>query len=281
MKDKDRKANMITATGVLQIIGGILLMFLFGSISLFNRILAFIAGETVSEPPVLLAASIIIGSLIVWRGYLNYKLASRFRRVSRAMGEESSMKLSDLEGKLFWSRRKLLKALRKQAKNGFWPESFIDKKNEVFILGYNPASVVSDTGDIVLNELLDESNGFIHDMISANRKVEDPTLKSQVKTLTDIAGQIYAYVKLNPDKAGLIRRLSNYFLPTTAALLTKYVHLQGQKIKTDSMTEAMQKIAEVMPTLVEVFKKYLDSLYSEKAMDVDVEIEVLQSMAGM
>jgi len=281
MKEKDRKANMITAVGVLQIIGGVLLISLFGAISMFNRILAMIAGNPIPGPSVLLVLSIITGLIVIWRGYSNYKLASRFRRVQKVMGDNTSMKLSDFESKLFWNRKKLLKAIKKQTKNGFWPESFIDKSNEVFVLGDNPSVIVSDTGDLTLDQLLDTANGFVNDIKAAARAIEDKELKSQVETLSDICGQIYSFIKKNPEKAGLVRRLSNYFLPTTAALLTKYTHLQGQTVKTDSMTEAMEKIAEVTPTLVEVFKKQLDALYSEKAMDVDVEIEVLQSMAGM
>jgi len=281
MKPKDRKANMITAIGVLQIIGGILLIFLFGAIALFNRILALIAGNAAPERSVMLAISTIVGMFVIWRGYLNYKLASRFRRIQRVIGDSTSIKISELQSKLYWSRRKVLKALRKQMANGFWPDSFIDAKNDIFVLGFNPSVVISDTGDLVLNELLDTANGFIHDIKTANSKIKNSELKSHVETLTEIAKQIYEFIKKNPEKAGPMRRLSNYFLPTTAALLTKYVHLQEQTVKTDSMTEAMQKIEEVMPTLVEVFRKQLDAVYSEKAMDVDVEIEVLQSMAEM
>jgi len=281
MKEKDRKANMTTAVGVLQVIGGILLILLFGAITLFNRILALISGDVVTETSFLLVISTIVGLFVSWRGYLNYKLASRFRRVARAIGDNASIKISELQSKLYWSRRKIIKALRKQMANGFWPDSFIDAKNDMFVLGFNPSVVVSDTGDLVLNELLDTANGFIHDIRAANRKIENSELKSQVETLTEIAGQIYEHIKNNPEKAGPMRRLSNYFLPTTAAFLTKYVHLQDQSVKTDNMTEAMQKIEEVMPTLVEVFRKQLDAIYSEKAMDVDVEIEVLQSMVEM
>ena len=47
------------------------------------------------------------------------------------------------------------------------------------------------------------------------------------------------------------------------------------------MLEAMLKVSQVIGTIVEVFKKQLDSLYSEKAMDLAVEVEVLQSMVDM
>ncbi|MCL2628183.1 MAG: 5-bromo-4-chloroindolyl phosphate hydrolysis family protein [Oscillospiraceae bacterium] len=278
---KDKKANMITAIGVLQIIGGVLLILLFGAIHLFSRILALIASNPEPGSPILLIISTIAGLLVIWRGYLNYKLASRFRRIKRAMGESISIKLSDLEGKLFWKRRKLLKALQKQLSSGLWEDAYIDKANDVFVLGYNPSVVASDTGDATLDELLGTANGFIRDMTIAGHSIEDKELKAQVETLTEIAGQIYSYIKLNPEKAGHVRRLSNYFLPTTAALLIKYTQMQSQSVKTDSMNEAMQKIAEVIPTLVDVFKKQLDAIYSEKAMDVDVEIEVLQNMVGM
>jgi DNA-binding Lrp family transcriptional regulator len=281
MQDIGKKADRTTAVGAVQIFCGGVMSLLFGIISLFLRALG---GLTDSPYPVLttLFLSIItIGIILVLRGYVNYKVASRYRRVSAALEGDIGTPLSTIAQKLNLDENKLLKTLHKQTARGFWPKAFLDTEKKVFYPDYNPVHISTESGNQAVDEILRTANGFIHEMTIINRSIEDTDLNAHVDTLIDLAKQVYTYIEKNPDKSGLVRQLSNYFLPTAAGLLASYVELQSKAEKNDEVTEAMSKVTEVVSTIEEVFKKQLSSLYSEKAMDVSVEAEVLQNMADI
>jgi len=278
MPETNKKADKTTAVSVVQMFAGVFLIILFGVFALLGLVWSLITDATSPLPTFLFLLNVVIGVFFIWKGYGNYKLASRFRRISRAMGESTDMELSALEQKLGWSRDKLLKALHRQRARDFWPDSYLDTDNGLFILGYSPTYLKTDSGNKALDELLKTANTHIHEMATASRSVDDTDLKAQTETLTDIAKQIYSYVEKNPDKSGQVRQLSSYFLPTTVNLLKDYVELQNQTVKSDNMIGSMKKIKGMMNSIEAAFNKQLSDLYSGKAMDVSVEVEVMQNM---
>jgi len=280
MSNINKRADKITALSVIQMVAGVFVILLFGIIALISSVWSFFTDASSYLSAFIFLISVISGGFIIWNGYRNYKLSSRFRRVSRAMGEDTSVKLSVLEERLDWDQKKLLKALRRQIDRGFWPDSFLDTDKGLFTLGYDPTQLKTDSGNKTLDELLGTANDHIHEMVTASRSIADTDLSTQVETIVQVAKQIYAYIEKNPEKSSLVRQLSNYVLPTTVDLLSKYLDLQNQTVKIENMQEAMDKIKDVMNTIESAFKQQLNSLYSEKSMDVSVEIEVMQNMLG-
>jgi len=225
--------------------------------------------------------SLIVGVILICKGYGKYKLASRFRRLSRAIGEDKKIEISTLEQKLGWSNEHLLRYIQKQTNHGFWPETFLDTKNGLFILDYSPTNLKTDSGNQTQDELLGSANDSIHEMEAVTRSIEDTDLKAQVDTLTAIAKQVYNQIEQFPDKASQVRQLSNYLLPTMVKLLKEYVEMQNQSVKSDSMLETMNEIKDMTFSVEDPFKKQLDALYSDNSLDVSVEIEVMKKILEM
>jgi len=273
-----KKADKTTAAGVIQMLAGGLLILLFGIVAIFGRIWSLFSDSASSLPTQLFLISIVIGAFIIWKGYRNYKLSSRFRRIHRIMGESTYIELTEIEQKLYWNRRKLLKVLHRQASHGLWPESFIDDANGVFVLGYSPAHRSINSGNMALDEVINAANERIHDMATINRTIEDKDLRTQVDVLIDIARQIYNYAAKNPEKTGQLRQMSNYLLPTTVKLLTDYAQLHNQPVKSENMLESMQKIKDMMNTIEAAYRKHLSDLYENKSMDIQTEIEVMKKI---
>ena len=190
----------------------------------------------------------------------------------------TDIQLSALSKMLNWTPNKLVSTLRRQITRGFWTNAYLDTVNGVFMLGYTPLSFEADSGDKAVDEVFQKANATIHEMITLNLGVSDPALKATVERLIDIAGQIYAFVKKNPEKTRQIRQFSNYYLPNTVSLLKNYQELQGESIKSANIQESLQKVADSMTIIETAFKKQLDDLYQDKALDISVDIEVFQNM---
>ena len=277
-KTSSSKAGKTNTAGILQIVAGSVLFSLFGIVALVSKVWSVIVSTSGNLPTILFRIGVVLGVVFVWMGVVNLKIAGAFRKISRIMGTDTDIKLSVLGQQLGWKPDKLVKTLRKQITKGFWTDAYLDTDNGIFMLGYAPSMLKADSGNTVQEELFKSANGFMHELTTINLGISDPALKTQVAGLVDIAGQIYAFVKKSPDKARQIRQFSNYYLPMTVKLLKSYQELQAESIKSDNIQESVQKIADSMATIENVFKKQLNDLYQDKALDISVEIEVLQNM---
>lgn len=273
-----QNADKTHTAGILQIAAGVILAFLLGTGSLISKVWSLIAKSSGNFALVLLLSGAAIGVIFLWRGIANLKMAGRFRKIALIMGSEKNIQLSDLEQKLGWEKKELVRILRRQIARGFWVNPYLDTKNGVFMLEYTPSSFTAGSGSSATAEIFKTANSMLHEMTATVTGISDPVLKEQAQQIIDIATQIYTLVNKSPEKIRQIRQFSNYYLPMTAGLLKNYQELQGEVIKSENIRQAMQKIADTMPTIENVCKKQLNDLYQDRALDISVEIEVLQNM---
>jgi len=274
------KADVTTIAGIVQTLGGGLLFTALGAGALVSKLFSLLAGSSGTFALILFLAGTAGGVLLSWRGIANIKIAYHFRKISRLMGKDSNIQLPVLQRKLGWQRDKLIKSLRRQIDRGFWEDAYIDTDSGNFMLNYAPQYFLADSGNKDVDELSKTANDFIHELTTARLSISDPDLKAKVEHLVEIAKQIFAFIKKNPEKIRQIRRFSNYYLPMTTSLLKDYLELQSEAVKGENIQESIQKIAGSMNTIETAFKNQLNDLYQDKALDISVGIEVLQNMTN-
>ena len=70
----------------------------------------------------------------------------------------------------------------------------------------------------------------------------------------------------------------NYYLPTTIKLMEQYVTLQNQSLKTENITEGMQKIEDLLDKVIIAFQRQLDALFEADVVDITADIRVMEQM---
>ena len=75
-----------------------------------------------------------------------------------------------------------------------------------------------------------------------------------------------------------IRQFLNYYLPTTIKLMEQYVTLQNQSLKTENITEGMQKIEDLLDKVIIAFQRQLDALFEADVVDITADIRVMEQM---
>ena len=90
--------------------------------------------------------------------------------------------------------------------------------------------------------------------------------------------QIFDCVRKNPKKLSQIRQFLNYYLPTTIKLMEQYVTLQNQSLKTENITEGMQKIEDLLDKVIIAFQRQLDALFEADVVDITADIRVMEQM---
>ncbi len=90
--------------------------------------------------------------------------------------------------------------------------------------------------------------------------------------------RIFERVEQNPESAGDIRRLMDYYLPTTVKLLDAYQELDAQPVQGENILSSKKEIEGTLDTLNMAFEKLLDDLFQETAWDVSSDISVLRTI---
>lgn len=75
-----------------------------------------------------------------------------------------------------------------------------------------------------------------------------------------------------------MRRMMDYYLPTTMKLLEAYEELDAQPVQGENIISSKKEIEDTIDTLNIAFEKLLDSLFQDTAWDVSSDISVLHTM---
>ena len=134
------------------------------------------------------------------------------------------------------------------------------------------------TGNEALDKMMAEGKMAISEMKRLNENIQDETISSQIDRLEEISGKIFQQVQAEPAKLPQIRKFMNYYLPTTLKLLNAYDRMGEQGVAGENIVSTMERVENMMGTIVTAFEKQLDSLFGAEAMDISTDITVLENM---
>jgi len=134
------------------------------------------------------------------------------------------------------------------------------------------------SGNRLADEMIAQGRSFLKEIRQANDKIGHPALSEQISRLEEICKQIFQEVARRPQKAPVIRRCLEYYLPVVLKLLDSYGNMEARNVRGDTVQTAMKKIEDVMETVLHAFHRQLDGLYKDEALDISTDITVLQGM---
>ena len=132
-----------------------------------------------------------------------------------------------------------------------------------------------------LQSVIYQGKRAIADIRRLNDEIPDERISAQIDLIERLTAQIFDCVRKNPKKLSQIRQFLNYYLPTTIKLMEQYVTLQNQSLKTENITEGMQKIEDLLDKVIIAFQRQLDALFEADVVDITADIRVMeQKMAS-
>ena len=132
-----------------------------------------------------------------------------------------------------------------------------------------------------MKKLLDDAQEDIDDIYEAIGSIENDSVKMDAKTMYDTGMNILSYLKENPEKIKTALRFFTYYLDTAAKLLKHYVDFQDMGIRTEEVTEILDKTANSIPVLNRAFERQFTHLMEGELLDVEADIELLNSTLKM
>ena len=129
-----------------------------------------------------------------------------------------------------------------------------------------------------LQSVIYQGKRSIADIRRLNDEIPDERISAQIDLIERLTAQIFDCVRKNPKKLSQIRQFLNYYLPTTIKLMEQYVTLQNQSLKTENITEGMQKIEDLLDKVIIAFQRQLDALFEADVVDITADIRVMEQM---
>ena len=134
------------------------------------------------------------------------------------------------------------------------------------------------TGNEELDKMMADGEKVLSELRRLDENIADEKISRDIVELEKTAKAIFEQVKDQPEKLPKIRKLMDYYLPTTLKLLNAYDRMSVAGIGGENIDATKARVENMMTTIVESFKKQYDSLFGADALDISTEISVLETM---
>ncbi len=108
--------------------------------------------------------------------------------------------------------------------------------------------------------------------------ISNTEVKKKIRDLMEISDKIIQDAIDDPSDVPQIKKFLDYYLPTTIKLLNAYDRMGAQGIEGSNISGTMSSIEEMLDTALEAYRKLLDSLFADQAMDIETDIQVMNTL---
>lgn len=123
-----------------------------------------------------------------------------------------------------------------------------------------------------------EGRDSLKEMAFLYSKMGNRNMKTQINELMLISDKIIQAAKKDKNAASDAKKFFSYYLPTTIKLLKAYLNIEDQEFKGENSIKSKENIEKMLETAIEAYKRQLDSLFENQAIDIDAEISVMNNM---
>jgi 5-bromo-4-chloroindolyl phosphate hydrolysis protein len=134
------------------------------------------------------------------------------------------------------------------------------------------------TGDEATDALLREGETAVSEMKRLKDSIKNQEVCDKIAVLIDLTDKIFKDIIEDPTDIPQVRKFSNYYVPTTIKLLNSYDRMSSQNIEGQNISGTLGRIEDILDTTIDAYKKQLDALFANQALDIETDITVLESM---
>lgn len=135
------------------------------------------------------------------------------------------------------------------------------------------------TGVEDADALLRELSAGLKTLAALDARIEDETLSASIRRMTAAGGSILKLIEDKPEKARDVRRFAAYYLPTAVKVLTTYAELDESGAAGRVAASLREDVHKNAGIIAAAFESQLDALFSDEALDVSSDLEVLGAIA--
>ncbi len=136
----------------------------------------------------------------------------------------------------------------------------------------------ANSGDRNIDALIEEGRKQLDNLKAANAAIPEADISQKLERMTKAGEQILQVLEKDTSQAQAVRRFMNYYLPTADKLMANYRLMRETKNPGENIERAMKAVENSLGMIADAFEKQFDNLYKDRTLDVETDIDVLETM---
>ena len=141
-----------------------------------------------------------------------------------------------------------------------------------------PGREALQSGDRDVDALIEQGKMQLARLKAANDAIDDADISANLDRMTNAGDAIFDVLARDPKQMQAVRKFMNYYLPTADKLMESFRLMRDTTPVSDNMARAMESIRRSLAMIADAFEKQLDNLYGDRALDIETDIDVLETL---
>ena len=248
------------------------------------------------------AVAFISFAVMTYVGVDMVRTVGRFRQYVSVLREREFCDIKEIASATGRDARKVLKDVKKMITKGWFCQGHLDEKESCLMVSehaWNQYTALMedmkqrkaeeqaaqkkmqeeyDRLSPEVQKIVQAGDEYVRKIKAANDAIPGEVISAKISRMELLVDRIFDRVEQNPDSVNDMRRMMDYYLPTTMKLLEAYEELDAQPVQGENIISSKKEIEDTIDTLNIAFEKLLDSLFQDTAWDVSSDISVLHTM---
>ena len=226
----------------------------------------------------------------------------RFRKYVKVLRDREYCEVKELAQKTGKSVKAVVKDLKKMIRKGWFCQGHLDETENCLMTSNEAYSQYTELMERTKREkaqreaaaakekeefsklspevqkIIQAGDEYVRKIREANDAIPGEEISAKISRMEMLVDRIFDRVEEHPESVDDIRKLMEYYLPTTIKLLDAYEDLDAQPVQGENIITAKREIEKTIDTLNTAFEKLLDDLFQDTAWDLSSDISVLHAM---
>ena len=248
------------------------------------------------------AVAFISFAVMTYVGVDMVRTVGRFRQYVSVLRDREFCDIKEIASATGRDVRKVLKDVKKMITKGWFCQGHLDEKESCLMVSehaWNQYTALMedmkqrkaeeqaaqkkmqeeyDRLSPEVQKIVQAGDEYVRRIKAANDAIPGEVISAKISRMELLVDRIFDRVEQNPDSVNDMRRMMDYYLPTTMKLLEAYEELDAQPVQGENIISSKKEIEDTIDTMNLAFEKLLDSLFQDTAWDVSSDISVLHTM---
>lgn len=269
----------------------------------FLGAVAFPIGAAITSAAVMIPFT-LVSAFLLGKGILSSKRARRIRKYASIWTGKPYVMIEDLERKVGWDRKKILKDIHFLTERELIIGAELDAGETCLMLTDESKQQYASAMDAKrqreqeeakareaeealkaapfeqreIHRIKKDGQEYLEQLAEFKKKIMSDEMRKKIEQMETLTARIFVCASEHPESISQTDRLFKYYFPSVLKLLKVYEDVEKQPIQGENIKKTKKEIEDSLDTMNQALEKLFDEMFQNVAMDISSDIQVLEVM---
>nr|WP_288733815.1 5-bromo-4-chloroindolyl phosphate hydrolysis family protein [uncultured Anaerobutyricum sp.] len=269
----------------------------------FLGAIAFPIGAAITSAAVMIPFT-LVSAFLLGKGILSSKRARRIRKYASIWTGKPYVMIEDLERKVGWDRKKILKDIHFLTERELIIGAELDAGETCLMLTDESKQQYASAMDAKrqreqeeakareaeealkaapfeqreIHRIKKDGQEYLEQLAELKKEIVSDEMRRKVEQMETLTARIFVCASEHPESISQTDRLFKYYFPSVLKLLKVYEDVEKQPIQGENIKKTKKEIEDSLDTMNQALEKLFDEMFQNVAMDISSDIQVLEVM---